>query len=172
MVVVDKLHKATHFIPVKSTQKAADIAQIYMREIAKMHGIPKTIVPDRDSKFTSNFWKGIFKEFGTNMNFSTTYHPELDGQTKRVNRVIEYMLIMHVMDNPSKWEDCLHLVEFYYNNGYQESLNMISFEALYGRKCKTQVSWDDPTNCVVVSPELLWKMEENMVKIRLKGYPI
>jgi hypothetical protein len=74
MVVVDKLTKATHFIPVKSVHKSANIVDIYMRENSKLHGVPKTILSDEDSKFTSNFWKGIFREFGTNMNFSTTYH--------------------------------------------------------------------------------------------------
>jgi hypothetical protein len=80
MVVVDKVTKATHFVPVNSTYKATDIAKIYMREITKLHGIPKTIVSDRVSKFTSNFWKGLFKGFGTSMNFSAKYHPETDGQ--------------------------------------------------------------------------------------------
>ena len=111
-----------------------------MCEVSKLHGIPKTIVSDRDSKFTSNFWKGIFKEFGTNMNFSKTYPPELDGQTKSVNRVIEDMLRMYVIDKPSKWEDYLQLVYFSYKNGYQASLKMNPFEALYGRKCNTPVS--------------------------------
>jgi hypothetical protein len=84
MAVVDKLTKVSHFIPVKSTHKASNIVEIYMREIIKLHGVPKTIVSDRDSKFTSNFWKGIFKEFGKKMNFSTTYHPKTNGKTKRV----------------------------------------------------------------------------------------
>jgi hypothetical protein len=144
MVVVDKLTKVAHFIPVKLTHKEINIVDIYMREIARLHGIPKTIVTDRDPKFTSNFWKGLFKGFGTNLNFSMTYHPESDGKTKRVNQVIEDMLRMYVMDKPSKWEDYLHLVEFSYNNGYQASLKMIPFEALYGRKCNTLVSWDNP----------------------------
>jgi hypothetical protein len=134
MVLVDKLTKAAHFIPVKLTHKATNIVDIYMREIARLHGIPKTIVSNRDPKFTSKFWKRLFNGFGTNLNFSTTYHPESDGQTKRVNQVIEYMLRMYVMDKPSKWEDYLHLVDFAYNNGYQTSLKMSPFEALYGRK--------------------------------------
>jgi hypothetical protein len=159
MVVVDKLTKAAHFIPVKSMHKETNIVEIYMREIAKLHGVPKTIVSDRDSKFTQNFWKGLFKGFGTNLNFSTTYHPESDGQTERVNQVIEDMLRMYVMDKPSKWEDYLHLVEFSYNNGYQASLKMSPFEALYGRKCNTPVSWDNPTKqgqrgCVYCLPTL------------------
>jgi len=70
------------------------------------------IVSDRDSKFTSNFWKGVFKGFETNLNFSKTYHPESDGQPERVNQVIEDMLRMYVMDNPTKWEYHLHLVDF------------------------------------------------------------
>jgi hypothetical protein len=98
-----------------------------------LHEIPKTIVSDRDPKFTSNFWKGLFKVFKTNMNFIIAYHLKSNGQTKRVNRVIEDILRMYVMDKPSKWEDELHLVEFAYNNGYQTSLNMSPFEALYRR---------------------------------------
>jgi hypothetical protein len=103
MVVVDKLTKAAHFIPVKLTHKATNIADVYMREIARLHGIPKTIVSDRDTKFTSKFWKGLFNGFGTNLNFSTTYHAETYGKTERVNQVIEDMLRMYVMDKPSKW---------------------------------------------------------------------
>jgi len=72
---------SAHFMPVKSTHKAANIAEIYMKEIARLHGVPKAIVSNRDSKFTSNFWKGLFKEFKTNLNLGTTYHPQTDGQT-------------------------------------------------------------------------------------------
>jgi hypothetical protein len=153
MVVVDKLTKFAHFIHMKTTNKATDVADIYMREVACLHGVPKTIVSDRDAKFTSKFWKGLFKGFRTNLNFSTTYHPKLDGKTKRVNQVIEDMLRMYVMDKPSKWEDYLHLVEFSYNNGYQASLKMSPFEALYGRKCNTPVSWDNLADRAVVGPE-------------------
>jgi hypothetical protein len=82
MVVVDKLTKAAHFIPLKTTHKAANIVDIFMREITRLHGIPKTIVSDRDPKFTSKFWKGLFKGFRTNLNFNTAYHPESDGQDR------------------------------------------------------------------------------------------
>jgi hypothetical protein len=102
MVVVDKLTKFVHFIPVKLTHKVANIVDIYMREIARLHGITKTIVSDRDPNFTSNFWKGLFKGFGTNLNFSIGYHPESDGKTKRVNQEIEDKLRMYVMNKPSK----------------------------------------------------------------------
>ena len=81
MFVVDNLTKETHFVPIKTTKKEANIANIYMKEVARLHGIPKAIVSDRDSKFTSNFWKGLFKGFGTSLNMSTTYHSQTYGQT-------------------------------------------------------------------------------------------
>ena len=100
------------------------------------------------------------------MNLSTAYHPQTDGQTKRVNQVIEDMLRMYVIDRPSKWEDYLCLVEFAYNNGYHASLKMSPFEALYGRRCRTPVSWDNPVDRVIVGPEMLKDMEEQVVKIK------
>jgi transposase InsO family protein len=99
-----------------------------------LHGISKTIVSDRDSKFTSKFWKGLFKGFRMNLNFNTAYHPDSKGDMERVNQVIEDIIRMYVMEKPSKWEDYLHSVEFSYNNGYQASLKLSPFEALYGRK--------------------------------------
>jgi hypothetical protein len=85
MVVVDKLTKATHFVPMKTTQTTTNIAEIFMKEIARLHGIPGIIVLDIDTNFTSNFWRGMFEGFGTNLNFSTTYHPQIDGKIERVN---------------------------------------------------------------------------------------
>ena len=117
MVVVDKLKKAAHFIPVKSTHKTDDIAKIFVKDIFELHGLPKAIVSNRYVKFTSNFWKWLFVDLGTKLNFSTAYHPQTDGQSERVNQVLEDMLRMYVMDKPSKWEDYLHLVEFSYTNG-------------------------------------------------------
>jgi hypothetical protein len=139
VVVVDKLTKAAHFIPINVTHKETNFVDIYMREVARLDGIPKTIVSNVDPKFTSKLWKVLFKGFRTNMNFSTTYHPETDGKIERVNQVIEDIIRMYVMDKPSKWENYIHLVEFSYNNGYQSSLNMGPFEALYGRKCITPI---------------------------------
>jgi transposase InsO family protein len=166
MVVVDKLTKTAHFIPLKTTHKAVDVVDILIKEVAQLHEIPKTIVSNRDPKFTSNFRKGFFKGFRTNLNFSTSYHPESNGKTEKVNKVIEDILRMYVMDKPSRWEDCLDLVEFTYNNGYHASLNMSPFEALYGRKCNNLVSWDNPADRTVVGPELLKEMEDQMIKIK------
>jgi hypothetical protein len=152
LLLVENLTKAAHFVPMRMSHTTTNIAEIYMREIVRLHGIPKAIVFDRDTKFTSNLWRGLLKRFGTNMNFSIAYHPQLHGKTERVNQMIEDMLIMYVMDNPSMWEDYLHLVEFSYNNWYQASLKMSPFEALYGRERNTPVIWDNPTNIMVLGP--------------------
>jgi transposase InsO family protein len=134
MVVSEKLIKDADFIPVKSTFKEINIANILMKEIFRLHGMPKEIISDKDTKFTSNFWKYLFVGFETKLIFSTTYHPQTNGYIERVNQVLEDMLRMHLMHQPKKWEGYLSLVEFSYNNGYQESLKMSPFEALYGRQ--------------------------------------
>ena len=82
------MNKEVHFNPVKTTHKEMNIAKIYMKEVARLHGFPKVIVSDIYPIFTSNFWKGLFKGFGTNLNLSTMYHPDSDGKTKRTNRII------------------------------------------------------------------------------------
>jgi hypothetical protein len=79
MVVVDNLTKSAHFIPLKTTHKATNVVDIFLKEVSHLHGIPKTIVSNRDPKFTLNFSKGLFKGFRMNLNFSTAYHPESDG---------------------------------------------------------------------------------------------
>ena len=103
-IVIDKLSKEAHFILVKSTYKAMNI--------------PKAIISDRDVKFTGKFWRSLFSGLETQLNFSTVHHPQIDRQTERVNQIVEDMLRMYVMNNPTKWEDYLHLAEFSYNNGY------------------------------------------------------
>ena len=141
MVMVEKLSKSAHFVPIKSTCKAIDIANIFMKEIFRLHGMPREIVFDRDTRFTSSFWKSLMAGLETKLLFSTAYNLQTDGQTKRVNQILEDMLRMHVMHQTKKWKDYLPLVEFVYNNNYQESLKMSPFESLYGRPCKSLVRW-------------------------------
>jgi hypothetical protein len=166
MVVVDKLRKSSHFIPVKSTCKVIDITQIFMKEVFRLHGMPKEIVSDRDTKFTSNFWKSLMVGLETKLLFSTAYHPQTDGQIERLNQILEDMLRMHVMHQPRKWEDYLPLVEFSYNNGYQASLKMSLFEVLYGRLCNTPISWSNPVNRISFGPDMLREMEQQVTQIK------
>ena len=116
MVVAVKLTKASHFILVKSTYKANAITKIFMKDIFRLHGLPKEIIFVRNTKFTSIFWKSLFADLGTKLNSNTACHPQTDGQIERVNQVLEDMLHMYVMEKQTKWEYCLHLMEFAYNN--------------------------------------------------------
>jgi hypothetical protein len=111
MVVVEKLSKFAHFIPIKSTN-------IFMKEISRLHGMPREIASNKDTKFTSRFWKSLMAGFETKLLFNTAYHPQNYRQTKRVNQILEDMLRMHVMHQPKKWEEYLPFVEFAYNNNY------------------------------------------------------
>ena len=116
-VAINKLSKEVHFIPMNLTYKAVNIADIFLKEIFRLHKIPKAIISDRDVKFTGKFWRYLFSGLKTQLNFSTSYHPQTDKKMKRVNHIVEDMLRMYVMNNPMKWEYYLHLVEFSYNNG-------------------------------------------------------
>ena len=120
-----------------------------------MHGIPKVIISDRDPKFTGNFWKYLFKGLNTTLNFSTSFHPQTDGNTERVNQVLEDLIRMYIKEHPGKWEDYLHLVAFDFNNHYQASAGYSPFEIVYGRKCNTLISWINPVDRLVLGPELL-----------------
>lgn len=131
-----------------------------MQNIFKLHGLPRTIISHRDVKFTSVFWKTLFEKLVTQLNFSTAYHPQTDGKTERVNQVVEDMLRAYVMQQPTKWEDYLHLVEFAYDNDYHTSLHMSPFEVLYERKCRTPSSWSGPEDRLMLGPKILKEMEE------------
>ena len=97
MVIVDRLTKVAHFIPVKSTFSSSDVAQVLIRDVVRLHGVLKKIVLDRDAKFTSKFWKELFAGLGTELAFNTTYHPQINGQIERFNRILKNMLRMYVM---------------------------------------------------------------------------
>jgi len=96
-VIVDRLTKVAHFISVKSMFSASDVAQVSIKDVVRLHGVPKKIVLYRAVKFTSKFWKELFACLGTYLAFNTTYHSQIDGQTKKVNRILEDMLRMYVM---------------------------------------------------------------------------
>ena len=126
-VIVDKLSKAAHFIPVKSTYKIVHSDDILLKEIFRLNGIPKEIISDRDVNFTGNFWRYLFSRLEMQLNFSIAYHLQRDKMRERVNRIVEDMLQMYVMNNPMKWDDYLHFTEFVYNNDYQTSAKMSPF---------------------------------------------
>jgi IS30 family transposase len=136
-VIVDRLTKVTHFIPVKTTYTGAKLAELYISRIVCLHGVPKKIVSDRGTQFTSRFWGKLHESLDTKLNFSSAYHPQTDGQTERTNQILEGMLRACALKHGGSWDKSLPYVEFSYNNSYQASLKMSPFEALYGRKCRT-----------------------------------
>lgn len=135
--MVDRLTKVTKFIPMTSAYSASDVVQLFIRNVVRPHGVLKKIMWDKDAKFTSKFWKEFLTRLGTKLTFSTTYHAQRDGQTVRINMMLEDMLRMYVMHQKQKWEGYLLLVVFAYNNGYQKSLRMSLFDTLYGCSCNT-----------------------------------
>lgn len=132
LVVVDKFSKYSHFIPLAHPFSAIDVAQLFMVNVYKLHGLPQVIISDRDKIFTSLLWEQLFARAGTKLHLSSAYHPQTDGQTERVNQCLEIFLRCFVHASPSKWVDWIHLAEFWYNSSYHSSLGKTPFEVLYG----------------------------------------
>ena len=154
-VIVDRLTKSAHFLPVRKTRDLESLARLYLKEIVRLHGAPRSIVSDRDSRFVSRFWTSLQVALGTKFSMSTTYHPQSDGQTERTIQMLEDMLRACVLDFGGSWEEHLHLVEFAYNNSYHSSIGMAPFEALYGRPCRSPTCWMDFWEQLLLGPELV-----------------
>ncbi|KAA3477015.1 Retrotransposon protein, Ty3-gypsy subclass [Gossypium australe] len=142
-VIVDRLTKSSHFIPVRTDYSLQKLAKLYVAEIVRLHGVPVSIISDRDPRFTSRFWKALHQALGTKLDFSTVFHPQTDGQSERVIQILEDMLRGCVIDFSGSWEDYLPLAEFAYNNSYQSNIQLAPYEALYGRRCCTPTCWTE-----------------------------
>ncbi|KAL0553952.1 hypothetical protein IC582_007856 [Cucumis melo] len=167
-VVVDRLTKSAHFVPGKSTYTASKWGQLYMTEIVRLHGVPVSIISDRDAHFTSKFWKGLQLALGTRLDFSTTFHPQTDGQTERLNQILEDMLRACVLEFSGSWDSHLHLMEFAYNNSYQATIGLAPFEALYGKCCRSPVCWGEVREQRMLGPELVQTTNAAIQKIRAR----
>jgi hypothetical protein len=165
-VVVDRLTKVPHFIPVKTTYTSARLAKIYMSQIVCLHGVPKSIVSDRGTQFTSHFWCQLHESLGTRLEFSIAFHPQTNGQTERVNQILEDMLRACALDYGSSWDDNLPYVEFSYNNSHQASIEMSPFEALYGGKCTTPLLWSGVGERSLFGPDIIKDAKEKVRLIR------
>jgi hypothetical protein len=139
LVIVDRLTKSAHFLAIKETFDLERLAQLYVDEIMTKHGVPISIMSDRDSRFTSRFWQSFQKAMGTKLNMSTSYHPQTDGQSERTIQTLEDMLRACVIEFSGSWDVHLPLIEFSYNNNYHAGIKVALFEALYGRKSRTPV---------------------------------
>ena len=163
-VIVDRLTKSAHFLPIKKGDGVDEIVKVYVNEIVRLHGVPASIVSDRDPRFTSYFWRAFQKALGTRVNMSTSYHPQTYGQSERTIQTLEDMLRACVLDWGDSWEKHLPLVEFAYNNSFHTSIGMSPYEALYGRPFRTPLCWTQVGERSMIGPEIV---EETTEKIKL-----
>jgi hypothetical protein len=165
-VIVDRLTKVPHFILVKTTYSGPQLTKLYMSRIVCLHGVPKKIVSDRGTQFTSKFWERLHETLDTQLHFSSTCHPQTDGQTERVNQILEDMLRAYALQYGRSWDKSLPYAEFSYNNNYQESLNMAPFEMLYGRRCRTPLFWNESGEWKVFGSDILQEDEKQVRMVR------
>ncbi|GKA69941.1 putative reverse transcriptase domain-containing protein [Tanacetum coccineum] len=165
-VIVDRLTKSAHFLAIREDYSMEKLARLYIDEIVACHGVPTSIISDRDGRFTSRFWQTMQKALGTRLDMSTAYHPQTDGQSERTIQTLEDMLRACVIDFGGSWNIHLPLAKFSYNNSYHSSIRCAPFEALYGRKCRSPVLWTEIGDSRLIRPELVQETTDKVVMIR------
>ncbi|GJY75929.1 putative reverse transcriptase domain-containing protein [Tanacetum coccineum] len=165
-VIVDRLTKSAIFTPMRETDSMEKLARMYLKEVVTRHGIPVSIIYDRDPRFASNFWRSLQKALGTNLDMSTAYHPQTDGQSERTIQTLEDMLRACVIDFGNGWVRHLPLVEFSYNNSYHASIKAAPFKALYGRKCRSPVCWAEVGQVQLTGPEMVQETTKKVIQIK------
>ncbi|GKA51157.1 putative reverse transcriptase domain-containing protein [Tanacetum coccineum] len=162
-VIVDRLKKSAHFLPMKETDSMEKLTRQYLKEVVSRHGVPVSILFDRDSKFTCHFWKSLNKALGTQLDMSTAYHPHIDGQSERTIQTLEDMLSACVMDFGKDWDRHLPLVEFSYKNSYHTSIKAASFEAPYGQKRRSPICWAEVGDAQLTGLEIVHDTTEKII---------
>ena len=147
-------HKSAHFLPFRITSPLDRLAQLYVDEVVRYHGIPISIVSDRDPRFTARYWQSLQEAFGTKIKLSTTFHPQTDGQSERTIQTLEDMLRTCSMDYTGSWDTHLPLIEFAYNNSYHSSIEMAPFEASVWRRCRSPICWNEVGERRLLGPEI------------------
>ncbi|KAJ9566156.1 hypothetical protein OSB04_002122 [Centaurea solstitialis] len=170
-VIVDRLTKSAHFLPMRESYSIDRLAQLYVNEIVMRYGVPISIISDRDSRFTSRMWQSLQTALGTSVDLSTAYHPQTDEQTERTIQTLEDMLRACVLEFGGSWDDHLPLVEFSYNNSYHTSIQCAPYEALYGRKCRSPLNWLEVGESRLIRPDIVQETTDKikMVQEKLKA---
>ncbi|GKD17359.1 putative reverse transcriptase domain-containing protein [Tanacetum coccineum] len=172
-VIMDRLIKSAHFLPIRENVLLDKLAMLYLNRIVARHRIPVSIICDRDGRFTSNFWRSFQKSLGTNISMSTAYHPKTDSQSERTIQTLKDMLRAWVINFGKGWVKQLPLAEFSYNNSYHASIKAAPYEALYGRKYRSPVCWAEVGEAQLTGPKLIQETTEKIVliKVMLKVSP-
>ncbi|GJY09868.1 putative reverse transcriptase domain-containing protein [Tanacetum coccineum] len=165
-VIMDRLTKSAHFLPIRENDPLDKLARLYLNRIVARDGIPVSIIYDPDGRFTSNFWKSFQKALGTELSMNTAYHPETDGQSERTIQTLKDILRACVIDFGKGWVKHLPLAEFLYNNSYHASIKAAPYEALYGRKCRSPVCWAEVGEAQLTGPEMIQETTEKIVLIK------
>ncbi|GJY11558.1 putative reverse transcriptase domain-containing protein [Tanacetum coccineum] len=165
-VIMDRLTKSAHFLPIRENDPLDKLARLYLNRIVARHGIPVSIICDRDGRFTSNFRRSFQKALGTDLSMRTAYHPKTDGQSERTIQTLEDMLRACVIDFGKGWVKHLPLAEFLYNNSYHASIKAAPYEALYGQKCRSPVCWAKVGEAQLTGPEMIQETTEKIVLIK------
>ncbi|GJY07079.1 putative reverse transcriptase domain-containing protein [Tanacetum coccineum] len=142
------------------------ITRLYLKEVVSRHGVPVSIISNRDSIFTYHFWQSLQKALGTQLDMSTAYHPQTDGHSERTIQTLEDMLRACVINFGKGWDRYLPLVEFSYNNSYHTSIKTAPFEALYGCKCRSPVCWTEVGDSQLTGLEIIHETTEKIIQIK------
>jgi hypothetical protein len=154
-VIVDRLTKSAHFLAMSKTTSLESLAKMFIAEIIRLHGAPLSIISDRDPRFTARFWKSLQQAMGTELRFSSAFHPQTDGQSERTIQTMEDMLRACSLEWSGSWDEHLPLIEFAYNNSYHSSIGMAPYEALYGRPCRSPSYWYEAGERQLYGPQLV-----------------
>nr|GEZ25069.1 hypothetical protein [Tanacetum cinerariifolium] len=165
-VIVDRLTKSVHFLPIRENDPLDKLARLYLNRIVAKHEIPVSIICDRDGRFTSNFWKSFQKALGTDICMSTAYHPKTDSQSERTMQTLEDMLRACVIDFGKGWVKHLPLAEVSYNNSYHASIKATPYEALYGRKFRSPMCREEVRESQLTGSELIQETTKKIVLIK------
>ena len=158
---VDKLTKMCHFVPAQTNITAPQLAQLFLHNVVRLHGLPLKIVSDRDARFTSTFWTTVFDSFGVSLQLSSSYHPETDGQSERANRTIEEMLRSYVTEIQDNWDELLTPLELAYNSAVNASTQFSPFFLTYGREVHVPGSLLNPQSTTnVAASEYMTKLSD------------